>query len=172
MPRGRKPKPGRVKLIEGNPGHRPIEPDIPAHGLPQPPAWLSAEQVEAFYDTLALVPGELVGQADSSLITRYIIHTEELKAATQRLAEEGLTVVNQNGATVRNPLLMVRAKASELMGRIEAELGMTPSSRARLGNVRSRYAGPDEEFMEFLCGTPGTRYGNMKDVTKPGDRKH
>ncbi len=41
---GRRPKPTALKLLTGNPGKRPTNPDEPTPdlGLPRPPAWLSA----------------------------------------------------------------------------------------------------------------------------------
>ena len=45
MTRGRKPKPTHLKLIEGNPGKRPIRtgPERPVTTMPEPPDHLNAD---------------------------------------------------------------------------------------------------------------------------------
>ena len=55
--RGRKPKPTVLKLLDGNPGKRPLndrEPTAP-QGIPEPPNWLDDEARAEWFRTVKVL---------------------------------------------------------------------------------------------------------------------
>lgn len=113
--RGRKPKPAFLKLVTGNPGRRPIAPDIaeilPAvedNGL-EPPRKLKKRQQELWDQYIRRAPW-LTGFDVPRAFMWVCLHAE---------FESG-------------PTLMVAGKIAQLRA-LGSELGLDPASRQRLG---------------------------------------
>jgi P27 family predicted phage terminase small subunit len=141
---GRKPKPTAIKIAEGNPGKRALN-----HNEPQPrkvrpklPAHLSTAARVQWRRVLAvLAPTGVITEAEADLLAvycesyaRYVQAVTELRplVGENGLRTGGLIVTNDKGNAVRNPLLKIADDAEKTMLRCMAELGMTPSARARL----------------------------------------
>ena len=133
--RGRKPKPTRLKLIEGNPGKRPIrgaEPKPPGT-LPTCPAHLSAT-AKAEWKRLAksLHRIGLLTQVDRAVLAAYCQAYGRWVEAERKLAETPVLLKTPAGYVQQSPWLTVSNKQLELMAKFMAEIGLTPSSRSRL----------------------------------------
>lgn len=140
---GRKPKPTHLKIIEGNPGKRPIpdepKPDIGA--LPPAPEFLSAdakgewERVALQLHRLGLLTVVDVPSlgAYCQAYGRWVLAERAIaKMAEHDLLTGGLMIKTTNGNAIQNPLVGTSNKAASDMVRYAAEFGLTPAARARL----------------------------------------
>lgn len=155
--RGRKPKPTHLKLIEGNPGKRkvnPVEP-VPLPELHAPPPFLPQEG----QDEWKRVATELYNLGLLTIVDRtalaaychsYAIWKQATDAINQMAARDqltrGLMIKTTNGNAIQNPLIGTANKAASDMVRYAAEFGMTPSARARIsaqppGGAGSKFHG-------------------------------
>lgn len=142
---GRRPQPTALKLLRGNPGKRPIN-----RTEPRPPA------AEASFDT---PPPELAG--DGRAIAEWrrlapmlrecglISHAERtaLVALCQQWSRylEAQAKVRRLGLLTKagvNPYLSIADKALAQCQRLWIELGLTPSSRARVHRLPAPSATP------------------------------
>ena len=133
--RGRKPKPARLKLIDGNPGKRPIrgrEPKPPT-ALPTCPAHLSAT-AKSEWKRLAGVLNEigLLTRIDRTVLAAYCQAYGRWVEAERKLAETPPLLKTPAGYVQVSPWITISNKQVELMTRLMAELGLTPSARSRL----------------------------------------
>ena len=132
--RGRKPKPTKLKLLEGNPGKRPIgrEPQPPA-SQPTCPAHLSPT-AKAEWKRLAQTLNKIgvLTQVDRAALAAYCQAYGRWVEAEKKLKETPVLLKTPAGYVQQSPWLTVANKQMELMARYMAELGLTPSSRTRL----------------------------------------
>jgi P27 family predicted phage terminase small subunit len=142
--RGRKPKPIKLKLLEGNRGKKPIPKEftvnLPA-GPVTPPAFLD-EYARSEWERLA--PGlEAIGlltpekekpfaaYCDSYSTWRHA--QEELDKLRQVGGEIAAMIYNtKSGNAIQHPLIGIKNKAKADMVRYAVEFGLTPSGMARL----------------------------------------
>jgi P27 family predicted phage terminase small subunit len=154
MPRGRPPKPIALKILDGNPGKRPIkESPQPTTSVPTCPAWLDkVAKAEWARITELLVELDLVAQVDRAALAAYCQAYAELQFATELLRKEGRVVEEAIVATAKRKKKGETERLLEVVGhkkklhpavklqrdafaRVKAfitEFGLTPSSRARL----------------------------------------
>jgi P27 family predicted phage terminase small subunit len=141
---GRKPKPTALKLIQGNPGRRPLNLDEfrPGVEIPRPPPHVR-DNVEAFREwkrvTAELARYGLISLVDRAALVFYVIawarHVEAeamIQKAATAAGGSGLFVKTPNGFPVQSPWLAVSNKAMELCTKFLAEFGMSPSARTRV----------------------------------------
>ncbi len=157
MTRGRKPKPTHLKLIEGNPGTRPIRtgPERPITTMPEPPDHLNAD-ARTEWDRVAhgLHALRLLETVDRAALAAYCTAYARWVQAERAIAEMGkrdmltggLMIKTSNGNAIQNPLVGTANKAASDMVRYAAEFGMTPSARVRpevdgSGAATSKWAG-------------------------------
>ncbi len=145
MKRGPRPKPTALKLVEGNPGHRPLnlrEPK-PRLDLPKCPAWLDREakaewkrQAPELYavGVLTVVDGTVLAAYCEafSLWKRASVRLQAQARNDDKVLAEGILVMTKSGNVILNPLQGACNVARRDMVRLAAELGLTPSSRANL----------------------------------------
>ena len=155
--RGRKPKPTHLKLIEGNPGKRKVNPVEPV-SLPElhaPPPFLPAEGQEEWKRVASeLYNLGLLTVVDRTALAAYCHSFAIWKQATDAINHmaardqltRGLMIKTTNGNAIQNPLIGTANKAASDMVRYAAEFGMTPSARARIsaqppGGAGSKFSG-------------------------------
>lgn len=144
--RGRKPKPPHLKLVTGNPGRRPIVRAPKARKrrrVPWPPAHLNAE-ARAEWRRVAprlVADGRFDPVLDREILLAYSNSVgtarQAQRALTELAAEKGTTASllarrGSGGVTV-SPLLTILRTASADAARFAEQLGLSPTSRARLG---------------------------------------
>jgi len=145
--RGQKPKPTQLRMLEGNPGKRPLpkrEPVVQA-SLPGAPDHLSAEAREE-WDRVAVELHNIgvLSEFDRAALAAYCQAYGRWVQAERKLTElgvsdpvwSGLLVTRLNGAATQSPLVSIANKAMHEMMRFAVELGMTPSSRTRVERVK------------------------------------
>jgi P27 family predicted phage terminase small subunit len=148
--RGRKPHPTHLKLVKGNPRHRPLTDSEPAprKTLPEPPAELSGDARKE-WDRVApeLYRMGLLTALDRSALAAYCQVYGRWVQAERGIAEGGLLSTTIKGNLIQNALVGIANKAMADMVRYAAEFGMTPSARTRLrtsADVRPR--DPAEDY--------------------------
>ena len=152
--RGRKPKPTRFKVIEGNPGKRPIngrEPQPPG-SQPTCPAHLSGP-AKAEWKRLAknLNRMGVLTQVDRAALAAYCQAYGRWVEAERALAETPTLLKTPAGYVQASPWLTIANKQLELMHKFMAELGLTPSARSRLAITVPTGPKPWEDpLAEFL----------------------
>src|SRR5260370_21696242 len=149
--RGRKPKPTRLKILEGNPGRRPLNPNEPAPRAANPrcPAHLS-DEAKAEWKRISreLYALGLLARIDRAALAAYCQSWARWVKAEDLLKQSGEVLKSQGtGAFYQNPYLCVANRAMEQMHRFLTEFGMTPSSRCRI-HVTPQNA--RDEFEAFL----------------------
>lgn len=133
--RGRKPTPTHIKEIRGNPGKRPLngrEPR-PAIRAPSCPRELSpAAKREWRRLARQLLIMNLVTELDRAMLAAYCQAFALWAEAVAAVGKYGAMVKSPSGFPMQSPYVAVANKQAELMIRIGAEFGLTPSSRSRI----------------------------------------
>lgn len=133
--RGRKPKPTALKLIEGNPGKRPLNkreprpelrvPTCPAHLCPAAKAEWKRLAQELF------VLG-IVTALDRAALAAYCQAYGRWAEAERRLKDTPMLLKLPSGYIQPSPCIGIVNKQLELMAKYMAELGLSPVSRTRV----------------------------------------
>ncbi len=155
-PRGRKPKPTHLKLVEGNRGKRKLNPDEPEYELTSimpPPELNDMAKVEWGRVAHQLHDQKVLTDVDRATLAGYCAayatfvqcETGLKKMALQDPHFGGLMVKTSNGTLIQNPMIGTRNTALATMNRFACELGMTPSSRTRIKVGDGAKAGKDEK---------------------------
>lgn len=148
---GRKPKPTYLKLLEGNPGHRPLnknEPKPPP-ATPRCPRHLSAEaRREWSRVTPLLATLGLLTRIDRAALAMYCEAWGRWVEAEDALKKYGVMVKSPNGFPMQSPYLAVANMAMQQMRGLLTEFGMSPASRTRL-SVQEQ-TDEDAEFEALL----------------------
>lgn len=139
--RGRKPTPTALKLVNGNPGRRPIGKTVqPAVEPPPCPDHLSADAKDEWKRTLPiLLDLRVLSAIDMAALAMYCqsyarwVHAERKIAELEASAEAGYVIESPNGFPVQSPWLAIANSAMEKCKSFLVEFGMTPSARARIG---------------------------------------
>jgi len=133
MTPGPKPKPIHLKLIEGNPGKRPLPATpMPEPKAPDPPPELEGDGL-AEWERVApqLERLGLLSHLDRAALAAYCWAWARLLAAGRVLAESTV-LIRKDRRIVKNPAIQVARDAAQECRAWAAEFGMTPSARARM----------------------------------------
>lgn len=144
---GRKPKPPQLKLIEGNPGKRPV-PDAPQAPpiAPRKPKWTelvpgrtsSETRVRKDADTewQRIVPVldslGLLSTIDHAILTDYCVVWARIQQGERLISHQGFTTTSEKGALAKHPVVTVLNQYRTQLRFYLGELGLSPSSRGRL----------------------------------------
>lgn len=129
---GPRPKPNRLKVIEGNPGKRPLNTSEPDAGpLGDPPSDLGGVSLEKWREMSRLWRLVLTA-ADRDQLAEYCRLEAERVEAMEKLAEEGPIATTAGGAPVQSAWKIILNKCREDMRKIAVEFGGTPASRTRV----------------------------------------
>ena len=152
--RGRKPTPTHLKVVRGNPGHRPLpanEP-LPARELSAAPDWLDPDELAEWNHAIEQAPRGMLRSLERDVLAVYVSALVMLRRATlaQRKLGEGkdlpFLAKTPNGMAVQSPYLGIINKQRLIVLKAAAELGFTPSARTRVDLVP--YAAPKKDPIE------------------------
>jgi P27 family predicted phage terminase small subunit len=132
---GRRPKPTILKMLAGNPGHRPLNPNEPEprRRMPACPRVLQGEARREWHRIARkLFDAGLLTEIDGPALMGYCMAYARLLDAEEKLREFGSVVKAPSGYLVHSPYLAIANKALEQMRSMLVEFGMTPSSRSRV----------------------------------------
>ena len=153
--RGRPPKPTRLRLLEGNPGKRPINENEPRprqrQRIPSPPAGLGEEGAKEWR---RLGP-ELVrlGLLTNLDITAFHAYCDTFERWVQysREAKKAPLIQTPNGHLQQSPYVSMANRAFYMLNQSLARFGMDPASRSRIAvDPADR---DDDELSKWLYGT-------------------
>jgi P27 family predicted phage terminase small subunit len=157
MPRGRKPKPTALRLIEGNPGKRPInreEPKPPADVKPpKPPSYLGKlgkkEWKRVAKELTAL---RMLTALDHTSLAVYCSEYERWREALEFLREKGSNyIVRDKDGQVKYvaqfPQVSIASNLEKQMRAWASEFGFSPAARTRL---KVEKKDTPEAFRQFL----------------------
>lgn len=140
--RGPKPKRPALKILAGNPGHRPVEARRPRcirRGIPDRPPELTGEAA-AEWDRLASELPDLA-TVDRGILAAYCLAVADLLAARAAILESErflkVPIQTSKGQSlgfrlVEHPAVKLLADASRRIERLGAALGLNPAARSRL----------------------------------------
>lgn len=155
MPVGRKPKPTRLHVIEGTLNatrhkKRDKEP-VPQGELIEPPGWFSEQQREIWAYGLKSAPRGLLKALDQSVYVVWVIACDVHRQAAEQITAAGPAGLLRRtparfgpknpktgkptrilGAVVEATLVGIMNRQAKIMLKAAAEMGFTPSSRARV----------------------------------------
>lgn len=144
-----KPKPTALKILQGNPGRRPLnkfEPK-PKPEIPSCPVEL-CDDAKLEWNRLAphLFSMGLITVADRAMFAAYCQAFGRWIEAERVLKVEGAILTTDKHNLVQNPRLWVANKALDQMYKFMSEFGLSPSSRVRL-NVSPPVEDEMEEYL-------------------------
>lgn len=152
--KGRKPKPTHLKLLEGNPGKRPInnaEPK-PAGNLREAPDWLTESQKAGWRYAIDNAPVGLLKRLDQAALTVWVVAEDLHREAAVAVGKFGLVTKSPTkGEPMQNPYLAIVNRQAGIMMKAAAELGFSPSSRSRI-QVTNPEEGEGNPFGQFAAG--------------------
>lgn len=131
----RPPKPTQLKLLQGNPGKRPINWDEPKPEgeLPlDPPDYMTDGAKALWVAALTSAPKGLLTSLDASELERWAVNFDLFRQATKKIQEEGATFVDENGVERISPWVRIQKSASAEMASAGGQLGFSPSARTRV----------------------------------------
>lgn len=146
--RGRKAKPAALRILEGNPGRRPIKQEPqPRYGAPARPRSLSVE-ARREWDRLApeMARLKLLTVLDAGLFTAYCVVWGHWVECERVIAEQGLTQRSPRGNVSIRPEVRLSLRFAEQLRGIVSDFGMNPTSRTRL-DVHVGVGDPDEDLL-------------------------
>ncbi|KAF1084849.1 Phage terminase, small subunit [Sporotomaculum syntrophicum] len=133
--RGPAPKPTHLKVLEGNPGRRPLNKNEPKPKpvAPKCPAWLDKE---AKHEWKRVAPEleklGLLTIVDGTALAAYCQAYSRWVAAEKVLTTEGMTYETETGYIRQRPEVGIVQKYLNLIKLYCAEFGLTPSARSRM----------------------------------------
>lgn len=168
---GRKRKPGKLRELEGNPGHRKIPKEAKIdQSIGAAPEHLGPIGRAFWKRVVGAMPPGVYTAADRGCLELCCMQYEMLRLAKRELAgflgatesggrlpvrEEqgegqpaGTCLVTPNGSLQTNPLVTQINRHTLILARYLAELGLTPASRSRLSLEKQE----DEEDDAFFGG--------------------
>lgn len=144
--RGPAPKPTAIRVLEGNPSHRPLnkrEPQPPG-GPPRCPAWLDKTGRTEWRRVVKILgPLRLATEADRISLALYCDAYSQYLATRRTLKAEGMSYRLESGYVQQRPEVSIYHKLQAILRNWCHEFGMTPSARGRM-------AAPAETFEDEL----------------------
>ncbi len=148
---GRRPKPTKLKLLQGTQRSDRInrrEPD-PKSEIPSCPKHIQGESRREWKRiTKELGALGLLTRVDRAAIAAYCDAYGRWTEAASKLSEKGLLVKAPSGYPILNPYLSIINSALDQMRKFLTEFGMTPSSRTRI-NVAKKNEDEDNAARFF-----------------------
>ncbi|MBI4911051.1 MAG: phage terminase small subunit P27 family [Acidobacteria bacterium] len=133
--RGPAPKPTALRMMEGNPGHRPLNGNEPRPRpvAPKCPAHLDKEAKREWRRMVPiLLRMGVLSEADGHALANLCLAYSRLIRAQLKLNESGLLMKTPSGFLMQNPLIAIINSSVDTINRISREFGLTPASRSRL----------------------------------------
>jgi len=131
--RGPKPTPTAVLKMRGSwlVNNRSGEPA--ASGVPNPPDWLTGESLAKWNELVPKLVGMgTIGDVDGDVVAAYCEAWGEFVKAKKYIDEHGEIAVTDKGSVYQHPMVGIKNKAVERMGRLGAQFGWSASARTGL----------------------------------------
>jgi P27 family predicted phage terminase small subunit len=137
--RGARPE---LVVIEG--GMQDDQPDARHDDLPQPPAAVPAEMHAEWFAIVAdLKQRRLLTDSMLGVVRAYVMAQWTAAQAEKSIAEQGVFVPGAGGAMKPNPATGLLRSSRDMISRLAAELGLTPTARSRKALRSATQDAPD-----------------------------
>lgn len=147
--RGRKPKPTALKVLEGNPGKRPLNDREPVP--PKGTAWLLPEAKKEWKRLApALEAMGVLTMADLTAFEGYCQAYARWKEAEAFITQHGSIFQTPSGYVQQVPQVSIAQQNLKIMQSFCSEFGLTPATRARIIAGGGSEDGASEDPMERL----------------------
>lgn len=149
------PKPTALKILGGNPGHRPLnkrEPK-PRVRLPSPPAHLDAIAKAEWRRMGKLLVGVgVMTEIDGTGLAAYCTAYSTWVQARQNIEQYGMVILSpKEKFPIQSPYLSIANKAFDQMVRLLSEFGALPASRTRVQMSVENDKHRTDPMAEFLA---------------------
>ncbi|MGD9276347.1 MAG: phage terminase small subunit P27 family [Candidatus Pacearchaeota archaeon] len=156
MGTGRKPKPTYLKILEGNPGKRPLNDNepIPPKEMPDCPSYIREDRIASKeWDRIVpiLYDLNLLTRIDRSIIELYCVNYALFVWANEDIKKHG-HIINTRYGQKANPAVTMAREAAKIIKACAVEFGCTPSSRSRLKVPKNK---EEDDPMEELLSSVG-----------------
>ncbi len=144
--RGRKPKPTAIKLLEGNPGCRPLNRTEPKPtGSPVCPDWLE-DEAKAEWERMGKILEDMgvLTEVDTMAFAGYCQAYARWKEAEEFLSQHGSIIRTPNGYLQQVPQVSIAQTNLKIMLKFCEQFGLTPSARSRITANKSIEETTDE----------------------------
>ena len=151
---GPPPKPTALKLLAGNPGHRPLNLSEPKPtGIPTCPRHLDKEaKAEWKRISAELIKLGLLTSIDRAALSGYCCAYSRWVTAEAQIAQFGLVVkAGKSGYPIPSPFVGIANVALDHMRKFCIEFGLTPSSRSKVQGAPQQGAGIASPFAKFVA---------------------
>jgi len=152
MARGRRPTPAQVKRLLGNPGKRPIRPDLSAaSGVPPMPKRLMVDPiaVEKWHELVPILTqlGTLTVADGEALATLCEVYSST-QACLLEFRASGPVMRTDLGGVKPNPAGPLYRSLVAMQTSLMGEFGLTPVARTRLGAKEEK---PQDDLEAFFA---------------------
>lgn len=133
--RGRKPKPTALKLLEGNPGKRPLNPQepIPPKGGVRCPTWLLPEAKKEWKRLASSLEAMgVLTMADLTAFSGYCQAYARWREAEEFITQHGSIFKTPSGYVQQVPQVSIALQNLKIVQSFCGEFGLTPATRARI----------------------------------------
>ena len=153
--RGRKPKPTALKVLEGNPGKRPLNANEPKpeKKAPKCPSWLEPEAKKEWRRmTKTLEKIGVLTKVDAAAFAGYCQAYARWKEAEEFLTKHGTIFKTPSGYIQQVPQVSIAQTYLKIMKDFCSEFGLTPSSRTRIrvGTETGKTDDPMEDILRMV----------------------
>jgi len=135
--RGPSQKPTEMKLLEGNPGQRPLKQVTVVNGQPVCPDHLEEYDAMIWRRIVNNVPPNLYGEIDSVILSAYCIAAGWHRKAALELALNGAVQVGIGGTLLQSPWIQIMMKQANLISALGSKLGLDPASRNSMADYEA-----------------------------------
>lgn len=133
---GRKKKPLRLELLQGNPTKRPVnrlEPKATTGVLVDPPEWLTDSQKEEWAYAIQHAPPGMLMKADNALMVAWVVAYDTYRIACNGLAKHSCGAFPLlSGGEKPSPYLVIKNREVVILAKLAGELGFCPTARSRI----------------------------------------
>lgn len=138
--RGPRPQPTALKMLRGNPSHRPIngEEPKPKSGIPRCPSWLDNYAKACWREIVPqLHDMQVLSLIDRQALANYCQVWSRWRKAEEFLQKHGdaLPIKDESGNLkylAQFPQVAIARNLLTILNRYQAEFGLTPSARTRI----------------------------------------
>jgi P27 family predicted phage terminase small subunit len=135
MANGRKPVPGVLRRLHGNPRQHKMPANEPegVGDIWAPPAYMDDAQREQWDHVVAHAPPGLLTGTDRDILAAFVNAVVEYNRAVVQVRSMGQVVKTKDGNAIQNPFLGIMNRQALLIAKFGSEMGFSPASRASLG---------------------------------------
>lgn len=134
---GRPPKARHLKIIEGNPGGRPLGPAVKTPPQkPRMPAYMRPYAKAVWQRLVPLLDSMgVLTSLDRDNLAGYCEAVASFKDATEKMHAGVLVQGRRKGEAVKNPAHQIQRDSARAMQTYSAMFGLSPADRERLGDA-------------------------------------